>query len=266
MVRLYRALGAVLLSALVAGCQPAADDLSLRLQAAQDSLAAVVVPAVLETQDALAIPMAEIPTPTPRTWPGAEAATALIVRWEVTSPAVYAKRYQGVICPGGASGPTIGIGYDLGHQPRGTILGDWADHPDVERLADGAGVVGEAACAAYRAAHRDIRVPYAMAAAVFEQSTLPAYHATARRAFRVGWDGYGDKPQAAAVSLVYNRGASMRGERNREKRAMRDTCIPAADRPCSAGELRSMCRLWDGTPNGKGLCARRHDEARVTLQ
>lgn len=264
----------LLLSALVAlaGCAPERTQQELSatvapaVDQAQGQLASVLVPAVLAFQEAAQASIEPLPLDPPAdTWAGAEAATALIVRWEVTSPAVYAKRYQGVICPGGASGPTIGIGYDLGHQTRGAILRDWSHHPDVARLANAAGQVGEAACAIYRAAHRDIRVPYAMAAEVFQRSTLPAYHASTRRAFAVGWPGYRPKAQAAAVSLVYNRGASMKGDRNREKRAMRDTCIPATDYACSAGELRGMCRLWAGTPNGKGLCGRRDGEAVLTL-
>ena len=65
------------------------------------------------------------------------------------------------------------------------------------------------------------------------------------------------------MSLVYNRGASMAGPRNAEKRAIRDVCLPAGDTQCVATELRAMCRLWAGTPNGPGLCARREDEARL---
>jgi len=264
----------LLLSALVAlaGCAPEraqqelAETVAPAVEQAQGEVASVLMPAVLAFQEAAQASIEPLPLDPPAdTWAGAEAATALIVRWEVTSPAAYAKRYQGVICPGGASGPTIGIGYDLGHQTRGAIQRDWAGHPHVDRLVHGSGQVGEAACAAYRAAHRDIRVPYAMATDVFQRSTLPAYHASTRRAFANGWTRYRPKAQAATVSMVYNRGASMKGERNREKRAMRDTCIPATDYPCSAGELRGMCRLWAGTPNGKGLCGRRDGEADLTL-
>lgn len=229
--------------------------------------AAAIAPAVLDVREAVQQAAALIaPGPAaaaPAAWAGTEAATKLIVRWEVTSAAAYTRRYQGVICPGGASGPTIGIGYDLGHQTRAQIQADWAPHPDVERLMDGSGVVGEAACRRYRAEHLDIRVPYSMAEHVFAWTTLPAYTRTTRRAFANGWEGIGPNAQAANVSLIYNRGASMAGARNREKRAIRDTCVPRGDVGCNAAQLRAMCRIWAGTPNGPGLCARRHDEART---
>lgn len=191
-------------------------------------------------------------------------ATALITRWEVTSEAVYVRKYQGVICPGGASGPTIGIGYDLGHQTASTIRADWRAHADVARLATGSGQVGPAKCAAWRAQHRDVRVPLAMAQAVFEESTLPAYTRAAERALgKQAWAGLPIPYRAGMKSLGYNRGWSMVGERRREMRAIRDDCVPPADAACGARELLSMCRLWAGTPNDAGLCGRRKDEARV---
>lgn len=232
---------------------------------AQAGIAETLAPAILALQESAQVaveplPLSERPF---RTWAGAPAATALIVRWEVTSPQAYTRLYQGVICPGGASGPTVGIGYDLGHQTRATIARDWAGHPDVDRLVDGSGRVGEHRCNAYRAAHRDIRVPYGMAYDVFAAATLPAYHAAATRTLSHGWDGLPVNAQASNVSLGYNRGWSMVGDRNREKRAIRDDCVPGSDTPCNAAQLRAMCRIWAGTPNGKGLCARRHAEARL---
>lgn len=279
MARLPRHLGAVLLSALVvllAACAPrqvqqtVGEAVTPAFEQTQAAAAQVMVPAALTLREAIqgatpALLNPQPPEPRFSTWAGAPAAAALIVRWEVTSPKAYARKYEGVTCPGGASGPTIGIGYDLGHQMRADIARDWAAHPAVDQLVEGSGVVGEGACTAYRAAHRDIRVPYALAAAVFEGATLPAYHAAARRALHAGWLQLPPNAQAANVSMGYNRGWSMSGERNREKRAIRDTCAPAGDAPCNADQLRAMCRLWIGTPNGKGLCARRNDEARVAV-
>jgi GH24 family phage-related lysozyme (muramidase) len=63
------------------------------------------------------------------------------------------------------------------------------------------------------------------------------------------------------VSLVYNRGASMRGMTRTEMRVIRDECLPNRDHICIAHNIRSMCRLWEGTPVGPGLCRRRHAEA-----
>ena len=273
------------LLSLLAACAQPADQVQAEtveiVAGVREDTADIVVPAAAQVRastvevlvplllDAREIVQEALPEPAPiaqaDVWAGAPAATALIVRWEVSSPQLYTRRYQGVICPGGASGPTIGVGYDLGHQTTSDIARDWAAHPDAGRLAAGSAQVGEARCRAYQAKHRDIRVPFAMAQQVFATATLPAYHAAARRALAQGWDGLSLNAQAADISLGYNRGWSMRGDRNREKRAIRDTCVPAADLPCNASELRAMCRLWAGTPNGKGLCARRDAEARLLV-
>ena len=44
-----------------------------------------------------------------------DAAIDLIVREEDSSPEFYAKHYQHFEWPQGASGPTVGIGYDCGY-------------------------------------------------------------------------------------------------------------------------------------------------------
>jgi hypothetical protein len=74
-----------------------------------------------------------------------QAAVDLIVAEEVSSQAVYQARYQHPEWPGGASGVTIGIGYDCGYSPANTIQGDWGDKlpaPMVKCLQDVAGIHG----------------------------------------------------------------------------------------------------------------------------
>lgn len=189
------------------------------------------------------------------------AATRLIVRWEVTSPAYYTKRLQHPVWPGGASGVTIGVGYDLGQATAPTIAGDWAAHPQADRLPAAAGVSGADARALARQM-RDVATPYPLAEQVFTASTLPRYHAAARRALGPGFDALPDNPQGALDSLGYNRGWSMIGPNRREMREIRDTCIPTGDAACIAAQLRSMKRLWPGDrAPGPGLRARRDDEA-----
>lgn len=231
---------------------------------AQVATAEVLVPATLQVQavvqDVLPAPAVLEPAPI------VSEAAALIVRWEVSSPQVYTRRYAGVVCPGGASGPTIGIGSDLGQQTPDTIARDWAEHPDVARLQTASGVVGPGACKAWKTRNADIRTSYSLARDVFAQSTLPRYTAAAARAFHDGWSSLPQPAKDANVSMGYNRGLSMVGDRNREKREIRDDCVPDADIHCNAAALRSMCRLWVDTPNGKGLCARRNDEARRAEQ
>lgn len=189
------------------------------------------------------------------------AARELIIRWEVTSQARYERLYRRPIWPGGASGVTIGIGYDLGHQPAVVIRQDWVDHPQVAWLPQAAGVRGAGAQGLARAM-APVETPWALAERVFSEATIVTYYRRARRAFP-GFERLHPDVQGALVSLVYNRGTAMNGDSRREMAVIRDRCVPAADGACIAAQLRAMCRIWRGTPNERGLCARREDEARL---
>ncbi len=201
------------------------------------------------------LPPAEAPNAACR-----RAAAALIVRWEVTSPAYYRKRLQYPVWPGGASGVTWGIGYDGGHQTRPTILADWQEHAAVDRLAQTAGIAGTAARGVL-SQYRDIGTDYELASRVFETRSLTEYERRTTRAFDVDLEALPPGVCAALVSLVYNRGGSMTGDSRREMKAIRDECLPANNYPCVAAQLRSMKRLWRGTVNENGLSARRESEA-----
>lgn len=268
--------GVLAIVASLAACRPAeptaaepiAPLLEVALEPTQEAIATASSSAVVAVREAVEAVVPPAPLPPPQIDSGAHMATCareLIVRWEVTSPAYYTRRLQGVIWPGGASGATWGIGYDGGHQTHGVIRRDWHAHASVDRLATTAGITGTRARDLLPGL-RGIVTPYLYAADVFEAASLPLYHGRARAAFgRNAFDALPVGPQCALVSLVYNRGGGMAGESRREMRTLRDTCIPAGDVDCIASELRSMCRIWRGTPNGPGLCARRDHEAEVTL-
>lgn len=194
------------------------------------------------------------------------AVVALVVRWEVGSPAQYTRMYQGVICPGGASGPTIGIGDDLGHQTAAEIRRRWGWHPDIERMVTGSGQTGPAACNAWKRANAGIRVPYADAIRVFTVHAWPKYMAMASRAYRNGWKDLSKPHQSGLGSNGYNRGFSFLGSKRTELVVIRDTCAPSNDPNCTASQLRASCRVWDNQPTiRKGLCARRFSEADFVL-
>lgn len=230
----------------------------------QSTGAATTTPLVLAMREAVdSITTEPLPEPVTNIDP---AVVALVVRWEVGSPAQYVRRYQGVICPGGASGPTVGIGDDLGHQTPQEIRRRWSWHPDVDRMVAASGQVGPEKCNAWRAAHRDIRVGYDDAIRVFTRYSWPNYQSMAERAYRNGWAALTSNHQGSLTSNGYNRGFSFLGSRRTEMREIRDTCVPVNDAPCTAGQLRASCRVWDSQPDiRKGLCARRYAEADFSL-
>lgn len=274
-----RAPAPLLAALLLAGCaestQTASDGVADAVQVATeaaagtieqvDDVAEVAAPevntVVLAAREVMeAVTPEPLPEPTNTADP---AAVALVVRWEVGSKDRYTKLYQGVICPGGASGPTIGIGDDLGHQAAAEIRRRWGWHPQADRLATGAGITGDAKCKAWKAQHRDIRVSYDDAIRVFTTYTWPSYLRMAERAYRNGWKSLSLPHQGGLGSNGYNRGFSMVGKRNVHKRHTRDVCVPANDADCTANQLIASCSIWDNQPAiRKGLCARRHDEAR----
>lgn len=228
------------------------------IDAAQVEAAQAVSPVVRAVLDAGAVLAEALPPPAPRERLDPRA-VSLIVAFEVVSPAYYVRRFQGVICPGGASGPTWGIGYDGGHQSAARIRADWAMHPDVERLASTAGAIGPAKCAAARAQLRDVRVPLAMAQDVFDRTMMPTWLRATRRAYP-GIEDMTAPAEGGLVSNTFNRGTSFAGSRASEKRHVRDVCVPARDAPCAAHQVRLSCRVWRGTDVEAGLCRRRNAE------
>jgi Phage-related lysozyme (muraminidase) len=186
----------------------------------------------------------------------------LVVKWEVGGPATYTKKYQHPLWPGNsASGVTIGIGYDLGHNSESQILRDWQKHPHRGYLAAMSGFKGQSA-GNLAARRKWIVTPLPLAMDVLRDPTLIRYTNIALRAF----PGLEEMPQPvidAIVDLVYNRGGNMLGSARLEMRTIRDVCIPAKDSQCVANQLRVMKRVWRNAKLGKGLMARREDEARL---
>jgi hypothetical protein len=77
-----------------------------------------------------------------------EDARNLILACEVSSEAVYTQRYQRPTWPGGHSGVTIGIGYDLGYATKDDLQFDWnaiVSSGDLTILKAACGVTGKAA-------------------------------------------------------------------------------------------------------------------------
>lgn len=200
----------------------------------------------------LPLPSQDIPTK----------AVAFIAREEVSSRSYYDQYCSSPTWPGGASGVTIGVGYDLGYQDGFTA--DWSDllpATQLERLKSWMGVKGSAASAA-PAQLADIKVPWHAAWEAYVRRTLPQEITTTRGAFTPAMI----RPLpplclGVLVSLVYNRGPAMNDnsadDRRREMRDIRDA-VASGNYESVPDALRSMCRLW---PEGSGLNARRKREA-----
>jgi hypothetical protein len=193
-------------------------------------------------------------------------AAQLIINHEVGGgQAYYNRRLLHPEWPRGASGVTIGVGYDLGYCTQSQFDADWGTRlarADLARLRGCIGAKGQAA-AALLPGVRSITVPWAAAQAVFFLRSVPRYYRLALGAFP-GMDRLHGDAQGALVSLVFNRGARMTDSRSRpgdrrEMRAIRDL-VPRGDLRGIAEQIRSMKRLVNRSLH-PGLLRRRDDEA-----
>lgn len=186
-----------------------------------------------------------------------------VIEFEVTNEQVYRKRYERPIKPGGASGVTIGIGYDLGYNSTDDVRRDLAGllSPDnIEALIGCCGLSGEAAATA-RQRVRDVVLPWDRALALFQRTTVPKFAQLVRTTFPNA-DETAGHAFGALFSLVYNRGSKLTGERRRHMKAIHD--LMAARRyELVPAQFRDMCQLWAGDPAMKGVVKRRIVEAQL---
>ena len=184
----------------------------------------------------------------------------MLIAFEVSSEAQYNKKYQKPIWPGGESGITIGIGYDLGFSDKVAISNAWKDYvsaADLAVLLSVAGLKGADAKNAL-AKTKSVIIDYHTALSVFFQTTLPVY---ARRTKNVypGIEKLPPDAQGALLSLVYNRGESIAGASRAEMKNI-VALVAAQNLSGIAKQIRNMKRLWEGK-NLPGLLQRRDKEA-----
>lgn len=185
-----------------------------------------------------------------------------IIAYEVSSESYYRAKLTKPVWPGGMSGVTIGIGYDLGYASAQTFKRLWKpflSDADLLLLANACGKKGLSAKSLIKTL-ASVKVPYEAAQQVFMASSLPQYANKTLKAFNGVADLEPDA-QVAILSLVYNRGASMRGSTRAEMKVIRDL-IPLKDYSGIGQNIRQMKRLWQGK-GLDGLLARRDHEAEL---
>ena len=187
-----------------------------------------------------------------------------IISFEVTSPEYYEKKYQNPTWPGGDSGVTVGIGYDLGQEQRDTIVMDWTGNVNlnyVSLMANLAGITGESAKLKITGLVKGIVIPYSAAYNVFVSNTLPRYCKIALRTYP-GLDKLNPDTQGAIVSLIYNRGSKLTGD-SRTEMAELVPLIQNADYSGIADAIERMKRVWIGKEGMAGLIERREVESKI---
>jgi hypothetical protein len=184
-----------------------------------------------------------------------ERGIASIIRWETGGEHEYDAQPE---WPGESSGVTIGIGWDLGMTSFADTTRAWGAHLPASTLAALIGVSGRTGEAAQTVLPyvRHFTIPWAAALAVFEATTLPTWYLRTLRIYPQAEELPGDCV-AALVSLVFNRGPSLTGERRREMCNIQ-ALLKTGNLKEIPNQFREMARLW---PNSKGLRRRREEEA-----
>jgi GH24 family phage-related lysozyme (muramidase) len=187
----------------------------------------------------------------------------LIIASEVSSRDAYRAHYDRPVWPKGASGVTIGIGYDIGESTQAFFKEDWGEYLNsetLELLSKACAVSGNGAKTLIPT-FKSVRVSWDIAMTQFQRETLPRYVGETERALKntaeLSPDSFG-----ALVSLVYNRGVPFHNpdprfiemqELSKNMSSKNFQGIPA--------NIRSMERLWKDMPKFKGVVIRREAEA-----
>jgi hypothetical protein len=185
-----------------------------------------------------------------------------IVTEETGGRAYYEKVYKSTFTwPGGASGPTAMVGIDIGYYTEeevDKIFKPLTDSSELSLIRGGRGLKGLNA-KEYTVKLKGITFTWEEAIQTFKEFILPKFTQLTVRAFPGVLDLH-ENAQAAMVSLVFNRGVSLKGSSRTEMLRLHELIKQGKDYPKIAEQFRSMKRLWDKT---SGLVGRREREAKL---
>jgi GH24 family phage-related lysozyme (muramidase) len=191
-----------------------------------------------------------------------QAAIDLIVTEEDSGQAYYERHYTHFEWPLGASGPTIGIGYDCGYSTAEQIRQDWSGFiPDqmVAAAMRAAGLTGQQAHAWVQRYGTSVTITWDQAMAQFKQRELPKWERRILQALPnatlLPGDCFG-----ALTSLGYNRGTGGFHDPSPRDAEMRAITAHMATKQFAKipSEFLAMRRLW---PVNSGVWRRRGHEA-----
>jgi len=189
-----------------------------------------------------------------------------IVQQETGGRSYYDKIACHPVWPGGMSGLTIGVGYDLGQNSAARFQADWGTVLDAAIFKELATSIGLRGGSPDQDAHlkelvrqlHGITISWDVASQVFASVSVPDYTQRTLAAFP-GLEKLHGLCVGAMVSLVYNRGTSLVGDSRVEMRKIHDL-LQAGQPRGVPDQIRSMKRLWPTVP---GLQKRRDAEAQM---
>ena len=188
----------------------------------------------------------------------------LLLQYEVGGGKSYYEKYLSKFTwPGGASGPTIAIGVDCAYYSQTELakIFSFLSEKDLKLVLEASGKSGTSG-KEYTIKLRTcgITVTWDKALEIFQKLTWPKFTKLAEKTFpglnELHPDAYG-----AIISLVFNRGTSLKGDSRKEMVNIKNL-IPKKDYKKIAKEFRSMKRIWIGK-GLDGLIERREAEANM---
>ena len=196
----------------------------------------------------------------------------LILEFEVGGGENYYNKFlKNPAWPEGQSGVTIGVGYDLGYVNKSEFSEDWKDLPKeiFDRLYKVVGIKGYKAKNLTRGL-RDIVIPWELSLQVFNNKTVKKFWNLTKDTFP-NFDKMPEDARGGLVSLVFNRGSALEGDRRREMKLIRDgmritNTFDQKALTFIANQIRSMKRIWAGGSIERGMSRRRDAEAKLIEQ
>jgi hypothetical protein len=196
----------------------------------------------------------------------------LILEFEVGGGENYYNKFlKNPAWPEGQSGVTIGVGYDLGYVNKSEFSEDWKDLPKeiFDRLYKVVGIKGYNAKNLIRGL-RDITIPWELSLQVFNNKTVVKFWNLTKDTFP-NFDNLPEDAKGGLVSLVFNRGNALEGDRRREMKLIRDgmritNTFDQKSLSFIANQIRNMKRIWAGGSIEKGMNRRRDAEAKLIEQ
>jgi len=193
----------------------------------------------------------------------------LILEFEVGGGESYYNKFlKNPTWPEGQSGVTIGVGYDLGYVNKAEFSEDWKDLPKeiFDRLYKVVGIKGYNAKNLIKGL-KDITIPWDLALKVFNNKTVTKFWNLTKETFP-NFDNLPEDAKGGLVSLVFNRGNALEGDRRREMKLIRDgmklvTTFDQKALSFIANQIRNMKRIWIGGSIEKGMSRRRDAEANL---
>ena len=189
----------------------------------------------------------------------------LIIQFEVGGRAYYDKKLQSPIWAGGESGITIGMGYDCGFVSEKQFFQDWGNMltPNfLEPLRKTIGLKGIQAKQMLRGELMQVKISYNTAYEVFVKCSVPKYFKMTK-AIYPEIDTLNEDTRGALVSMIYNRGNKLDGDRRKEMRAIVEL-VSKSDYEGIADQIERSKRLWENV-GLDGLVKRREEEADLIL-